>query len=97
MYCGIVLLVAIFQYYVLFQKDRLNVADAMPAWISPNLLSACRRTYGRYHGSKPTTTRCISDMGWRVDAAGGCVDSGADDVFDIHPKTDVQPATFSTN
>ena len=35
MYCGIVLLVAIFQYYVLFQEERLNVADAMPAWIFP--------------------------------------------------------------
>jgi tellurite resistance protein TehA-like permease len=34
-YCAVVLLVAIFQYYVLFQKERLNVADAMPAWIFP--------------------------------------------------------------
>jgi tellurite resistance protein TehA-like permease len=35
LYCALVLLVAIFQYYVLFQEERLNVADAMPAWIFP--------------------------------------------------------------
>ena len=35
MYAGLVLLVAIFQYYVLFQESRLNVSDAMPAWIFP--------------------------------------------------------------
>lgn len=34
-YCAIVLLVAIFQYYVLFQKERMHVSDAMPAWIFP--------------------------------------------------------------
>ncbi|KAI7104737.1 malic acid transporter, partial [Hortaea werneckii] len=34
-YCAVVLLVAIFQYYILFQEERLNVADAMPAWIFP--------------------------------------------------------------
>jgi tellurite resistance protein TehA-like permease len=34
-YCVTVLLVAIFQYYVLFQEARLKVADAMPAWIFP--------------------------------------------------------------
>lgn len=35
MYCATVLLVGIFQYYVLFQEERLKVADAMPAWIFP--------------------------------------------------------------
>ncbi|KAK5167225.1 uncharacterized protein LTR77_007957 [Saxophila tyrrhenica] len=35
MYCGTVLLVAIFQYYVLFQNARLDVANAVPAWIFP--------------------------------------------------------------
>jgi len=35
LYCALVLLVGIFQYYVLFQEERLNVADAMPAWIFP--------------------------------------------------------------
>lgn len=35
LYCALVLLVAIFQYYVLFQEERLNVSDAMPAWIFP--------------------------------------------------------------
>lgn len=35
MYCAVVLLVAIFQYFVLFQNERLNVAEAMPAWIFP--------------------------------------------------------------
>ena len=34
-YAAIVLMVAIFQYYVLFQEERLRVADAMPAWIFP--------------------------------------------------------------
>ncbi|TKA31414.1 hypothetical protein B0A50_02260 [Salinomyces thailandicus] len=34
-YCAVVLLVAIFQYFVLFKEERLNVADAMPAWIFP--------------------------------------------------------------
>ncbi|KAK5111300.1 hypothetical protein LTR85_012195 [Meristemomyces frigidus] len=34
-YCAVVLLVAIFQYYVFFQAERLNVTDAMPTWIFP--------------------------------------------------------------
>lgn len=34
-YCAIVLLVAIFQYYIFFQNERLSVADAVPAWIFP--------------------------------------------------------------
>lgn len=29
------LIVAVFQYYILFQEERLNVTDAMPAWIFP--------------------------------------------------------------
>lgn len=36
LYGGLVLLVAILQYHVLFQKERLNVRDAMPAWIFPS-------------------------------------------------------------
>jgi tellurite resistance protein TehA-like permease len=35
MYCVVVLAVGIFQYYALFQKARLNVNNAMPAWIFP--------------------------------------------------------------
>jgi len=35
MYCAIALLVAIFQYYIFFQDERLDVADALPAWIFP--------------------------------------------------------------
>ena len=35
MYCAVVLLVAIFQYFILFQNARLKMADAMPAWIFP--------------------------------------------------------------
>ena len=35
MYCAIVLVVAIAQYYVFFHMERLNVSDAMPAWIFP--------------------------------------------------------------
>lgn len=35
MYCGIVLLVAIGQYFVLFQEERLKITDAVPAWIFP--------------------------------------------------------------
>ncbi|KAK3704810.1 hypothetical protein LTR37_013642 [Vermiconidia calcicola] len=35
MYCVTVSLVAVGQYYVLFQKERLNVMNAMPAWIFP--------------------------------------------------------------
>ena len=34
-YCAIVLLVAIGQYYALFQKERMDVSNAMPAWIFP--------------------------------------------------------------
>lgn len=34
-YCGVVFVVGVGQYYVLFQEERLNVADAMPAWIFP--------------------------------------------------------------
>lgn len=35
MYCGTVLLVAVFQYFVLFQSARLKISNAMPAWIFP--------------------------------------------------------------
>lgn len=35
LYCAVALIVAIGQYYVFFQRERLNVADAMPAWIFP--------------------------------------------------------------
>ncbi|KAF2732386.1 hypothetical protein EJ04DRAFT_338831 [Polyplosphaeria fusca] len=34
-YCAVVFIVGVGQYYVLFQEERLNVADAMPAWIFP--------------------------------------------------------------
>jgi len=34
-YCAIVLVVAIGQYYVLFQEERLRITDAVPAWIFP--------------------------------------------------------------
>lgn len=34
-YSCAVLIVAIFQYFVLFQNSRLSVNDAMPAWIFP--------------------------------------------------------------
>jgi tellurite resistance protein TehA-like permease len=34
-YCAIVLIVAIGQYYVLFQEERLRITDAVPAWIFP--------------------------------------------------------------
>ncbi|CAK3967771.1 Malic acid transport [Lecanosticta acicola] len=34
-YCAAVLLVAIGQYYVLFQEERLKITDAVPAWIFP--------------------------------------------------------------
>lgn len=34
-YCAVVLLVGIFQYYVLFQNERFKISDAMPAWIFP--------------------------------------------------------------
>lgn len=35
LYCAVVLLVAIGQYYVLFQEERLKITDAVPAWIFP--------------------------------------------------------------
>lgn len=34
-YCAVVLMVAIGQYYVLFQEERLKITDAVPAWIFP--------------------------------------------------------------
>jgi C4-dicarboxylate transporter/malic acid transport protein len=34
-YCAVVLCVAIGQYYVLFQEERLRITDAVPAWIFP--------------------------------------------------------------
>lgn len=34
-YCAVVLLVGIFQYYVLFQEERLDVSSASPAWVLP--------------------------------------------------------------
>jgi C4-dicarboxylate transporter/malic acid transport protein len=34
-YCAVVLMVAIGQYYVLFQEERLRITDAVPAWIFP--------------------------------------------------------------
>lgn len=34
-YCAVVLVVAIGQYYVLFQESRLKITDAVPAWIFP--------------------------------------------------------------
>lgn len=34
-YCATVLMVGVFQYYVLFQEERLQVNSAMPAWIFP--------------------------------------------------------------
>ncbi|KAF1996481.1 hypothetical protein P154DRAFT_525599 [Amniculicola lignicola CBS 123094] len=35
LYCGVVFIVGVGQYYIFFQDERLNVADAMPAWIFP--------------------------------------------------------------
>lgn len=35
LYAGCALLVAIFQYHVIFDEERLPVVDAMPAWILP--------------------------------------------------------------
>ncbi|TFK98529.1 voltage-dependent anion channel [Pterulicium gracile] len=35
MYCAVVLCVAIGQYFVLFQEERLKITDAVPAWIFP--------------------------------------------------------------
>ncbi|KAJ4374879.1 hypothetical protein N0V83_001957 [Neocucurbitaria cava] len=34
-YAGIVMLVAVFQYHVIFDQEELPVTDAMPAWILP--------------------------------------------------------------
>lgn len=34
-YCAVVLIVAVGQYYVLFQEERLRITDAVPAWIFP--------------------------------------------------------------
>ncbi|KAK3110001.1 hypothetical protein LTR53_016160 [Teratosphaeriaceae sp. CCFEE 6253] len=34
-YCGSVLLVAIFQYYIFFKSERLLIKDAMPNWVFP--------------------------------------------------------------
>ncbi|EHA54414.1 hypothetical protein MCOR27_010312 [Pyricularia oryzae] len=34
-YCAAVLIVGVGQYYVLFQKERLKITDAIPAWIFP--------------------------------------------------------------
>lgn len=34
-YAGLVLLVVVFQYHVIFDEERLPVQDAMPAWIFP--------------------------------------------------------------
>ncbi|KAI5238226.1 malic acid transporter [Aureobasidium subglaciale] len=34
-YCAVVLIVGIGQYYILFQLERLSVNNAMPAWIFP--------------------------------------------------------------
>ncbi|KAI5367880.1 Putative transporter protein SLAC1/Mae1/ Ssu1/TehA [Septoria linicola] len=35
LYCAIVLLVGVGQYYALFQEERLKITDAVPAWIFP--------------------------------------------------------------
>jgi tellurite resistance protein TehA-like permease len=34
-YAGIVMLVAVFQYHVIFDREQLPVTEAMPAWILP--------------------------------------------------------------
>ncbi|KAF2706221.1 hypothetical protein K504DRAFT_459529 [Pleomassaria siparia CBS 279.74] len=34
-YCAVVFVVAVGQYFILFHLERLNVAEAMPAWIFP--------------------------------------------------------------
>jgi C4-dicarboxylate transporter/malic acid transport protein len=34
-YCAVVLIVGIAQYYVLFHEERLRITDAVPAWIFP--------------------------------------------------------------
>ncbi|SMQ51865.1 unnamed protein product [Zymoseptoria tritici ST99CH_1A5] len=35
LYCAVVLIVGVGQYYVLFQEERLKITDAVPAWIFP--------------------------------------------------------------
>jgi C4-dicarboxylate transporter/malic acid transport protein len=35
LYAGIVMLVAVFQYHVIFDREQLPVTEAMPAWILP--------------------------------------------------------------
>lgn len=35
MFAGVVMLVAIFQYHVIFDREQLPVTEAMPAWILP--------------------------------------------------------------
>ncbi|CAK1362019.1 unnamed protein product [Cercospora beticola] len=35
LYCAVVLVVGIGQYYALFQEERLKITDAVPAWIFP--------------------------------------------------------------
>ncbi|KAF2269449.1 hypothetical protein CC78DRAFT_550838 [Lojkania enalia] len=35
MYCAVVFIVGVAQYFLFFKEERLNVADAMPAWIFP--------------------------------------------------------------
>ncbi|KAM0716473.1 hypothetical protein Q7P37_007918 [Cladosporium fusiforme] len=34
-YCGMALVTAVVQYYILFQGERLKIADAIPAWMFP--------------------------------------------------------------
>ncbi|KAI7783093.1 malic acid transport protein [Diaporthe eres] len=34
-YAGIVMLVAVFQYHIIFDREKLPVADALPSWILP--------------------------------------------------------------
>jgi tellurite resistance protein TehA-like permease len=34
-YCAVVFIVGVAQYYVFFQAEKLNVRDAVPAWIFP--------------------------------------------------------------
>ncbi|PPJ51684.1 hypothetical protein CBER1_08742 [Cercospora berteroae] len=35
LYCAVVLVVGIGQYYALFQEERLKITDAVPAWVFP--------------------------------------------------------------
>lgn len=34
-YAGVVMLVAVFQYHIIFDREKLPVADALPSWILP--------------------------------------------------------------